>query len=198
MHRVCSIKSEPKYKLQTGLQWCVNIGSLILTNVLLWWGMLIMGEAMNEWGRHYMGNLCASAWYCWEPKLPLKINLLKISWQWGFPDGPVVKTLHFHCRRHQFSSVAQSCPTLCHPMNCSTPGLPVHHQLLEFMQTHVHQVSEATQPSHPLPSPSPPSLNLSPHQGLFKSVRSSHQVAEVLEFQLQHQSFQWTPRTDLL
>ena len=94
--------------------------------------------------------------------------------------------------------VAQSCPTLCDPMNCSTPGLPVHHQLLESTQTHVHWVSDVIQPSHPLSSPSPPALNLSQHQGLFKWVSSSHQVAKVLEFQLQHQSFQWTSRTDLL
>ena len=96
------------------------------------------------------------------------------------------------------SSVAQSCPTLCSPMNCSTPGLPVHHQPLEFTQTHVHWVSDAIQPSHPLSSPYPPALNLSQYQGLFKWVSSSHQVAKVLEFQLKHQSFQWTPRTDLL
>ena len=88
----------------------------------------------------------------------------------------------------QFSSVAQSCPTLCDPMDCSTPGFPVHHQLLELTQTHVHWVSDAIQPSHPLSSPSPPAFNLSQHQGLFKWVSSSHQVAKVLEFQLQHQS----------
>ena len=98
----------------------------------------------------------------------------------------------------QFSSVAQSCPTLCDPMNCSTPGRPVHHQLPEPTQTHVHWVSDAIQTSHPLLSPSSPALNLSQHQGLFKWVSSMHEVAKVLEFQLQHQSFQWTPRTDLL
>ena len=98
----------------------------------------------------------------------------------------------------QFRSVAQSCPTLCDPMNCSTPGLPVHHQLPEFTQTHVHRVGDAIQPSHPLSSPSPPALNLSQHQGLFQWVSSLHQVAKVLEFQLQHQCFQWTPRTELL
>ena len=98
----------------------------------------------------------------------------------------------------QFSSVAQSCPTLCDPMNPGTPGLPVHHQLLEFTQTHVHRVGDAIQPSHPLSSPSPPAFNISQHQGLFQWVSSSHQVAKVLEFQLQHQSFQWTPRTDFL
>ena len=68
----------------------------------------------------------------------------------------------------QFSSVAQSCPTLCHPMNCSTPGLPVHHQHPEFTQTHVHRVGDAIQPSHPLSSPSPPALNPSQHQSLFQ------------------------------
>ena len=87
---------------------------------------------------------------------------------------------------------------LCNPMSCSTPGLPVHHQLPESTQTHVHWISDAIQPSHPLSSPSPPVLNFSQHQGLFKWVTSSHQVAKVLELQLQHQTFQWTPRTDLL
>ena len=82
-------------------------------------------------------------------------------------------------------------------MNHSTPGLPVHHQLPEFTQTHVHWVSDAIQPSHPLSSPSFPALNHSQHQGIFKRVSSYHQVAKALEFQLQHQSFQWTSRTDL-
>ena len=98
------------------------------------------------------------------------------------------------------SSVSQSCWTLCDPMNRSTPGLPVHHQLPEFTQTHVHQVISWW--CHPAISFSvipfsscPQSL---PHQGLFQWVNSLHEVAKVLEFQLQHQSFQWTPRTDLL
>ena len=98
----------------------------------------------------------------------------------------------------QFSSVAQSCQTPCNPMDCSTPGIPVHHQPLAFIQTHVHWVSDAIQPSHPLSAPSPLTFNLSQHQGLFKWVSSSHQVAKVLEFQLQHQSFQWIFRTDFL
>ena len=84
----------------------------------------------------------------------------------------------------QFSSVAQSCPTLWDPMNRSTPGLPVHHQLPEFTQTHIHRVSDAIQPSHPLPSPSPLAPNPSQHQSLFQWVNSSHDVAKVLEFQL--------------
>ena len=84
----------------------------------------------------------------------------------------------------QIRSVAQSCLTLCDPMNRSTPGLPVHHQLPEFTQTHVHLVSDAIQPSHPLSSPSPPAPNPSQHQSLFQWVNSSHEVAKVLEFQL--------------
>ena len=98
----------------------------------------------------------------------------------------------------QFSSVTQSCPTLCNPMNHSRPGLPVHHQLPEFTQNHVHWVGDASQPSHPLSSLSPLAPNPSQNQSLFQWVNSSHQVVKVLEFQLQHQSFQWTPRTDLL
>ena len=98
----------------------------------------------------------------------------------------------------QFNSVAQLSPTLCNPMNCSMPGLPVHHKLPEFPQTYVHRVNDAIQPSHPLLSPSPPAPNPSQHQGLFQWVSSSHEVARVLEFQLQHQSFQWTFRTDFL
>ena len=98
----------------------------------------------------------------------------------------------------QFSSVTQSCPTLSDPIDCSTPGFPVHHQFPELTQTHVHQVGDAIQPSHPLLSPSPPAFNLFQHQGLFKWVSSLHQVAKVLESQLQHQSFQWILRTDFL
>ena len=98
---------------------------------------------------------------------------------WCFHFGPWRAPCPF-----QFSSVTQSCPTLCDPMNCSTPGLPVHHQLLEFTQTHVHRVSDAIQPSHPQSSASPPAPNPSQHQSLFQWVNSSHEVAKVLEFQL--------------
>ena len=84
----------------------------------------------------------------------------------------------------QFSSVTQSCLTLCNPLDCSAPGFPVFHYLPEFAQTHVHWVSDAIQPSHPLSPPSPPALSLSHHQGLFQWVSSSHEVAKVLEFQL--------------
>ena len=104
--------------------------------------------------------------------------------------------IHLDIRNIQFSSVAQSCPTLCNPMNRSMPGLQ--HQLLEFTQTHVHRVSDAIQTSHPLLSPSPPAPNPSQHQGLFQWVNSLHEVAKVLEFQLQHRSFQRNTRDDLL
>ena len=91
-----------------------------------------------------------------------------------------------------FNSVQSLCCVwLCHPMDCGAPGFPVHHQLPKPTQTHVHWVGNAIQPSHPLSSPSPPAFNLSQHQCLFQWVSSSHQVAKVLEFQLQHQSFQW-------
>ena len=90
-------------------------------------------------------------------------------------QGTLRSLLQHHCSKAsilwpsvQFSSVAQSCPTLCNPMNCSTPGLPVHHQLLELTQIHIHQVSDAIQPSHPLSSPSPPAPNPSQHQSLFQ------------------------------
>ena len=98
----------------------------------------------------------------------------------------------------QFNSVAPSCLSLCDPMDRGTPGLPVRHQLPGLAQTHVHCVSDAVQQFHPLLFPSPPAFNLSQHQGLFQRVRFSHQVAKVLELQLQHQSFQWIFRTDFL
>ena len=98
----------------------------------------------------------------------------------------------------QFSSLPQSCLTLCDPMDCNMPGFSVHCQFPELTQTHVHWVSDAIQSSHPLSSPSSSTFNLSQHQGLFQWVGSSHQVAKVLEFQLQHQSFQWILRTYFL
>ena len=109
-------------------------------------------------------------------------------------SNPYMTTIHTW---HQFSSVAQSCLTLCNFMDCSTPGLPVHHQLLEFSQTHVHHSGHAIQPSYPLSSPSPQPL-IFPSIRVFSSDSSSHQVAKVLEFQLQHQSLQWIFRTDFL
>ena len=112
----------------------------------------------------------------------------------NFPQFVVIHTV----KGFQFSSVTESCLTLCDPMICSMPGLPVHHQHPKFTQTHVHWVGDAIQPSHPLSSPSPPAPNPSQHQSFFQWVNSLHEVAKVLEFQPQHQSFQWTPRTSLL
>ena len=116
----------------------------------------------------------------------------KIPWRRKWQPTPV---MGFSV---QFSLVAQSCLALCDPMDYSTPGFPVHHQLPEVAQIQVHQVGDAIQPSHPLLSPSPPAFNHSQNQGLFKWVSSSHQVAKVLELQLQHQSFKWIFRVDYL
>ena len=103
--------------------------------------------------------------------------------------------------RPEPAAVVQSlklCLTLCNPMDCSTPGFPVLHYFLEFTQTYVHSIGDAIQPSHPLSSPSPPAFSLSQHQDLFQWVGFSHQVARVLEIQLQHQSFQWIFSIDFL
>ena len=102
----------------------------------------------------------------------------------GFSGGLDSKVISLQCWT-EFSWVAQSCPTLCNPMDYSTPGLPVHHQLLELTQTHVHWIGDTIQPSHPLSSPSPSAFNLSQYKDLFQWDSSSHQVAKVLEFQLQ-------------
>ena len=135
-----------------------------------------------------------------------KVSIGAWIYLWAFYFVPLIYISVFvpvpycldDCTFVQFSSFTQSCPTLCDPLNHSTPGLPVHHQLLEFTQIHVHWVSDTIPPSHPLWSPSPPAFNLSQHQGLFQWVSSSHQVAKVLAFQLHHQFFQWIFRTDLL
>ena len=97
-----------------------------------------------------------------------------------------------------FSSVTQLCLALSNPMDYSTPGFLIHHQPPQLAQTYAHWVGNAIQSSHPLSSPFPPVFNLSQHQGLFQGVRSSHQVAKVLELQLQYQPFQWILRTDFL
>ena len=113
------------------------------------------------------------------------MNLSTKYQRWGARKGrQVVTLLLVILSAPQFSTVTQSCPTLCDPMNHSTPGLPIHHQLPEFTQTHVHRVSDAIQPSHPGSSLSPPAPNPSQHQSLFQWVNSSHEVAKVLEFQL--------------
>ena len=105
--------------------------------------------------------------------------LLRIDWlDLLAVQGTLKSLLHTTVQKHQ------SCPTLCDPMNRSMPGLPVHHQLPEFTQIHIHRVGDAIQPSHPLSSPFPPAPNPSQYQSLFQWVNSSHEVAKVLEFQL--------------
>ena len=141
-------------------------------------------------------------YYYMTPKVPWSLILLEGGLYLKMYTINSYLRIHHNVKQNyniiQFSSVAQSCLTPCDPMNRSTLGLPVHHQLSESIQTHVHWVGDAIQPSHLLSSPSPPALSLSQHQGLFKWVSSLHQVAKVLEFQLQHQSFQWIVRTDFL
>ena len=113
-----------------------------------------------------------------------------------------LKVDFYHIRENKSESLSVQllkwCPTLCNPMNHSMPGLPTHHKLIEFTQTHAHRVGDAIQPSHPMSSPSLSAPNPSQHQGLFQWVNSSHEVTKVLKFQFQHQSFQWTRRTYLL
>ena len=130
------------------------------TNNKCWRGCKEKGTLLHWW---------------WECKL------IQPLWRtvWRF-----LKKLEIELPSVQFSSVAQLCLALCVPMNCSMPGLPVHHQLPEFTQTHVHWVGDAIQPCHPLSSPSPPAPNPSQHQSLFQWVNSLHEVVKVLEFQL--------------
>ena len=124
----------------------------------------------------YYPSFLVDIWGCQGRNVGIFLVPSKVRW---FPNSV------------QFSSIIQLCPTLCDPMDCSTPGLPVHHQLPEFTQTHVHWVSDAIQPSYPLSSPSPPTLNLSQHQGLFKWVSSSYQMAKYWSF-----SFNISPSND--
>ena len=133
----------------------------------------------GDWKRPQTGvEPAPSAVELWSPKC------------WTLREVP---TAHFPCC---FCQSLRCVPTLWDPMDCSKPGFPVLHYLPKFAQTHVQLVNDAIQPSHSLSSPSPPTFNLSQHQGLFQWVRSSHQVVKVLELQLQ--SFQWIFRTDFL
>ena len=149
--------------------WCVEVmGGLYLFCL----GSLILGLWFGGFN-HIWGNFSQHLTYIF-------FCLILLSF-------PSVIQLHAHCC---CCSVTKSCPTLCDPMNGSTPGFPVHHHLPELAQTHVHWVSDVIQPSPPLSPPSPPAFHLSQHQGLFQWVGSSHQVAKVLKLQLQHQSLQ--------
>ena len=141
-----------------------------LTSVSEWPLSSTLHKAKNKKGWLLLVKVC-------EPENGVKTFFL-FSWCLSY----FIDHISCKCISVRFSSVAQSCLTPCDPMNCSTPGLPVHHQLQESTQTHVHGVGDAIQPSHPMPFPSPPAFNLPQHQGLFKWVSSSHQVAKVLEF----------------
>ena len=128
-------------------------------------------------------HLFACPLYIFFGKMSIQAFCLFLNWVVLFVSMLSCLSYLYTLAIKLFSSVAQSCPTLCDPMDCSMPGFPVHHQLPELTQTHVHRVGDAIQASHPLLSPSPPACNLSQHQGLFKWVSSSHQVAKVLELQ---------------
>ena len=147
-------------------------------------------SSLLKWKSLSCVQLFATLWTAHQASLSMKFSRQQ-HWS-GLPFSSPLLYLG------QFSSVVQPCLNLCNPIECSTSGLPVHHQLLGFTQTHVHWNGDAIQLSHPLSSPSPPAFNLSQHQSLFKWVSSLHQVAKGLEFQLQHQFFQWIFRTDFL
>ena len=141
-----------------------------------------MGKQWKQW----------QTLFSWAPKSPWMVTAAMKLWRHLLIGRKIMTNLV------QFSSVAQSGPTLCDPMNCSMPGLPVHHQLPEFTQTHVHWVNDDNQPSHPLSSPSPPAPNPSQHQSLFQWVNSLHEVAKVLgvtalESFLPKKSQGWSP-----
>ena len=148
-----------------------SVHGILQGRILEWLAILLSRE--SSWPRDQTQVLCTACRFFY----PLNHQ--------GRPLVVYTISNHHYCIPSvQFSSVVQLCPILRDPMNHSTPGHPVHHQLLEFTQTHVHQVSDAIQPSHPLSSPSPPSPNPSQHQSLFQWVNSLHEVAKVLEFQL--------------
>ena len=146
------------------------------------------GESFQPKDQAYLSFISRCILYCWATREAQSHGYWPQTQKFAIPSE----------KWNQPSSVTQSCLTLWDPTDCSMPGLPVHHQLLEFTQTHVHWVGDAIQPSYTLSSPSPPTFNLSQHQGLFQWVSSLHHVAKVLEFQFQHQSFQWIFRVDFL
>ena len=162
----------------------------------MWVQFLGLEDPLEEEMATYSSILAWKIPWTEEPGRLQSRGLQRFGQNWETEHTHIIN--YGHMLFIQFSSVTQSCLTLCNSMNCSMPGLPVRHQLPEFTQTHVHWVGDAIQPSHPLSSPSPPAFNLSQHEGLFQWVSSSHQVARILEFPLQQQSFQWTLRTDFL
>ena len=151
-----------------------NVLLELWVSLLSFWFLLVFSLSMCGFFKsHLLQSTSIYQAYC-SRFYSYKVDIIKIGYilwrNWRSLYGSV-----------QFSSVTQSCPTLCDPMNCSTPGLPLHQHLLEFTQTHVHRVGDAIQPSHPLSSPSPPAPNPSQHQSLFQWVNSSHEVAKALK-----------------
>ena len=177
---------------------CLVKWTSIVTEFIIFWVIMLRSWIGGRWGK-------SDGWPGYLLSLVFALEF-QVSESWV--QGPVErKFMDKVCGCYQLSHptgscsccclVAQSCLTLCNPMDCSTPGFFSLHHLPKLAQTHVHWVSDAIQPSHPLSSPSP-AFNLSQHQGLFQWVNSSYQVAKVLEFQLQHQSFQWIFRVYFL
>ena len=177
----------------------------ILQARILEWVAILPTQGLNPGLPHcrqilyHLSHLCGDGYG--GNAIQTRTRLLILKGSWGLWDGAAYTDMFiwweffewhlwfvYFFKRYQFSSVAQSCLTLCDPVDCSMPGFPVHHQLLELVQTHVQRVRDAIQLSHPLLSPSPPAFNLSQHEGLFQWVSFLHQVAKVLELQLQHQS----------
>ena len=149
----------------------------------------LMAESEEELKLNWTDDQCGHTSLHCDQLTPLSLGLSVFVWKEQVSESPLLFSL---------CSVSQLCPTFCNPMDCSMPGFPVLPNLPKFAQTHGHRVSDAIQPSHSLWPPSSPAFNLSQHQGLFQWVSSSHQVAKVLELQLQQQSFQWICRTDFL
>ena len=162
---------EKAREFQKNIYFCLSLWLWITTNC---------GKFFNRW--EYQTTWPAS----WEICMQVRKQQLELDMEQQLVPN----------QERSMSVQSLSPVQLCDPMECSTPGFPVHHQLPEFTQTHVHWVGDAIQPSRPLSSPSPPTFNLSQHQGLFQWISCSHQVAKELEFQPQHQSFQWIFKTD--
>ena len=169
-----------KLKLQYFAPWCKELTHL--KRHRCWERLKAGGEGDDRGWDGWMASLTQWTWVWVDSR----------SWWWTGRPG-VLRFMGSQRVRHDWAI-----DLIWSDLNCSTPGLPVHQQLPEPTQTHAHCVCDAIQPSHPLSSPSPPTFNLSQHESFFKWVSFLHQVAKILEFELQHQSLQWTPRADLL
>ena len=150
-----------------------------LLYIFLWWDICL------NFSHFFSNNWIACLLYMFW----IQVFIRNTFWEYFLPVWSLSFCFEFPLCSVQFSSVTQLCPTLSDPMGCNMSGFPVRPQIPQLTQMHVHWVGGSIQPSHPLSSPSPPTFNLSQHQGLFRWVSSLHQVAKVLEFHLQHQSF---------